>query len=119
MGMAMGLGGLLGGAEAGGGLMGGLSMLGSVLSAVSSFIPKDTPDVPMPPAVDLGTATPLPSTDSNSTPATNLTDDQKQQLADNAKRRALLLQGHNPDDGTYAGELSAPSKVVKKTLLGG
>lgn len=118
MGFAAGLGGLLGGAAGGGGLLGTLSTIGSVISAISSFIPKDTPDVPMPPPVNLGATTPIPEAQPADTPADILTEDQKQQMADNEKRRRAILQGNQSDESKIAGELSTSAKVTKKTLLG-
>lgn len=113
MAFAAGLGGLFGG----GGLMGGLSMIGSVLSAISSFMPKDTPDVPTPPAVNMGAATPLPEVKPAETPAQMMTEEQKQQMAENEKRRRAILQGEKTE-GKIAGELDSPA-TTKKTLLGG
>lgn len=119
MGMAAGLGGLMGGGSlfGGGGLMSGLSMIGSLLSTISSFMPKDTPDVPTPPAVNLAPATPLPEVKPAETPAQIMTEEQKQQMAENEKRRRAILMG-DKTNGTVAGELDTQA-TIKKTLLGG
>lgn len=118
VGLLGGLGGLGAGA-AGGGIMGTLSTIGSVLGAISSFIPKDTPDVPMPPPVNLGTATELPSTTYNDTAASAMTEEQRQQMEANEKRRRMILNGQSPDEMDLVGEAAGTPKVKKVTLLGG
>lgn len=117
--MAVGLLGGLGAGAAGGGFMGALSTIGSVLGALSSFIPKDTPDVPMQPQVDLGQATPLPSTTYNDTAASTMTEEQRQQMQANEKRRRMILNGQSPDEMDLVGESAGTPKVKKVTLLGG
>ena len=115
MAFAAGLGSLFGAGAAGGGLVSAISTIGSLLGAVSSFFPKDTPDVPMQPVVNIPKADPLPAVTS---PSNNLTDAQKLDLADAEKRRRTLLkQKTNTQSNTYAGLGASDAPLVQNTTL--
>jgi len=105
------------GALTGGG--GGFGMIGSLLSAVGSFMGQSTPDVPTPPAVSIAPGTAAPEIKPAETAASLLSQDQKDQMALDEKRRRLIAGQKNSAQANNVtnGQVSNPL-LDKPTILG-
>lgn len=110
------LGGLGGAAGAAGG-MGGFGMIGSLISAVGSFMGQSTPDVPTPPAVSIAPGTAAPELKPADTPASLLTQDQKDQMQLDEKRRRLLANNKSSANTNNLTKGNVDTALTDKPLI--